>query len=78
MVSSIWSVPYCLWEIPEREFPVRESAAEKMRFAVRYAVLAPSGHNSQPWLFRVADKGLELWADNTELCRWSTRKNGKW
>lgn len=32
---------------------------------VRHAVRAPSGHNSQPWRFRLRDDLLELWADRT-------------
>ena len=32
---------------------------------VRHAVRAPSGHNSQPWRFRLRDDVLELWADRT-------------
>jgi hypothetical protein len=30
---------------------------------VRAAILAASPHNTQPWLFRVADSGIELYAD---------------
>ncbi|MGB5986470.1 MAG: nitroreductase family protein [Desulfobacterales bacterium] len=30
---------------------------------VRYAVLAPSSHNTQPWRFEVADTSLRLYAD---------------
>ncbi|MHB0949718.1 MAG: Acg family FMN-binding oxidoreductase [Gemmatimonadaceae bacterium] len=33
--------------------------------AVRHAVRAPSGHNAQPWRFRLHDDLLELWADRT-------------
>jgi len=32
---------------------------------VKYAVLAPSSHNAQPWLFRVASGALELYADRS-------------
>ena len=36
---------------PPRTLPVRDRA----RFALHYAVLAPSVHNTQPWRFRVRD-----------------------
>lgn len=32
---------------------------------LKYAVLAPSSHNTQPWLFRVTAEALELFADRT-------------
>ena len=32
---------------------------------LNYAVLAPSGHNTQPWLFSVSDGEVELRADRT-------------
>lgn len=41
------------------------SDAEFLRFIVNYAILAPSGHNTQPWLFRVRDGELQLLADRT-------------
>ena len=47
------------------EFPLTGTAAEKLRAAVRYAVHAPSSHNSQPWQFRIRDSSLELRADRT-------------
>jgi len=46
------------------EFPITGTTSEKLRAAVKYAVRAPSSHNSQPWLFRItADDALELRAD---------------
>jgi hypothetical protein len=45
------------------EFPLTGTPAEKFRAALRFAVLAPSSHNSQPWLFRMAGDDLELLAD---------------
>lgn len=47
------------------EFPLTGSADDKLRAAVKYAVLAPSSHNAQPWLFRVAAGALELYADRS-------------
>lgn len=36
-----------------------------VRKAIEWAVLAPSSHNTQPWLFRVLQHQVELWADRT-------------
>src|SRR5262245_12870705 len=41
------------WTVRAADFPRRGSAADKLRFLLNYAVLAPSAHNTQPWLFRL-------------------------
>jgi hypothetical protein len=54
------------WDIKEDEFPKKEAMPEKINFILKYAILAPSGHNSQPWLFKIAgDNTIELYADRT-------------
>lgn len=32
---------------------------------IRYATLAPNGHNTQPWMFRVADRRIDILPDFT-------------
>lgn len=49
----------------EADFPANGSDLEKLRFLVNYAVLAPSSHNSQPWLFITHDNHIALHADRT-------------
>lgn len=53
------------WSVAEGDFPVDGSVSEQARFLVQYAVLAPSGHNTQPWLFKVSNDRIELYADRT-------------
>ena len=53
------------WKVSEQDFPQSGRAEEKLRFLLNYAVLAPSGHNTQPWLFRVRNDEVELHADRT-------------
>ena len=53
------------WHVAESAFPRQGTAAEQLRFLVSYAVLAPSSHNTQPWLFRAVDGALELYADRS-------------
>lgn len=48
-----------------REFPEDGRPLEKLAFVLRHAVQAPSSHNSQPWLFRLRDDSVELYADRT-------------
>lgn len=45
---------YHAWEVTDAEFPRGGSTEEQVRFLVRYAVLAPSAHNTQPWTFVVS------------------------
>lgn len=53
------------WSVSEDHFPSFGSIKEKFKFFVRYAILAPSGHNTQPWIFEVHDESLNLYADRT-------------
>jgi nitroreductase len=53
------------WRVAAKDFPHDGSTEEKLHFLLRYAVLAPSSHNTQPWLFRVRDSQVELYADRT-------------
>jgi len=43
----------------------RLKARPVLRFTLRYAILAPSSHNSQPWLFHVDGNAVEVYADRT-------------
>lgn len=45
------------------EFPDLGTLDEQILFALHYAVRAPSTHNSQPWLFRIGAKTVEVHAD---------------
>jgi nitroreductase len=40
-------------------------AAERLRFLLQWAVLAPSRHNTQPWLFEIAGDELRVYADTS-------------
>lgn len=52
------------WSVLESDFPREGGTPSKIAFLLRYAILAPSSHNTQPWLFRIAgDNAVELYAD---------------
>lgn len=53
------------WHVSEAGFPQQGSRSEQFRHLLHYAVVAPSGHNTQPWLFRVTNDAVELFADRT-------------
>jgi hypothetical protein len=51
------------WTVQASEFPGEASATDKLRFALNYAITAPSNHNTQPWLFRLHGDKVDLIAD---------------
>lgn len=53
------------WNISQLQFPPSASSSEILRFLLNYAVLAPSGHNTQPWLFQINRDVLEFYADRS-------------
>lgn len=52
-------------EIDGNMFSETKTAAEKLRFLLHYAILAPSNHNTQPWLFDLNGDRIELRADRS-------------
>lgn len=56
------------WSIRREDFPKKGTIEDQIKFVLSYAILAPSTHNSQPWLFKIQagfckiyyDKNLKL------------------
>ncbi len=55
------------WNIKESDFPSNGSSEDKLTFLLRYAVLAPSSYNAQPWRFSVNGSEIRLFADESRL-----------
>lgn len=53
------------WNFDDDDFYELESPREQIEFLLRYAVLAPSAHNQQPWSFQITPQGVEVFADTT-------------
>lgn len=55
------------WQISTDDLPndPTTTAEEKLWFALNFAVLAPSNHNTQPWRFRIHGLDVDLLADRT-------------
>ena len=53
------------WKVDAAHFPTEETRSARLEALVRYAVLAPSTHNTQPWRFRVRQDALEVFADRS-------------
>ncbi len=55
------------WALREADYPAHGSGFEKLTFLLRYAILAPSNRNTQPWNFTVGRDQISLHSD---LSRW--------
>lgn len=62
---------YSAWTISADTFDHAWSAAQKLQFFTKYAVLAPSGHNSQPWAFDTNGDTLLLRFDSRRRLNYS-------
>ena len=51
------------WNVREEEYPSQGSIEEKLKFLLRYAVLAPSGPNTQPWKLSQRGSRVSVLAD---------------
>ena len=52
-----------VWEVAEEDFPEAGSIESQLCFLLRYAILAPSTKNSQPWAFSIQGNRIHLIAD---------------
>ncbi|MCX5975409.1 MAG: hypothetical protein NTV33_00875 [Coprothermobacterota bacterium] len=51
------------WQIVEDQFPQGTPQEEQSRFLLRYAILAPSSHNTQPWKFSLQGTRIRIFTD---------------
>ncbi len=51
------------WAIREDDYPSSGSKMDRFTFLLRYAVLAPSVYNTQPWVFAVTDQGIRIFVN---------------
>ncbi len=49
--------------IDVHDFPVKKSISAKIQFLLEYAILAPSTHNTQPWIFHIDAHSLFITPD---------------
>ena len=56
-------------ELDPSGFPEGGAPREQLAFLLRYAVLAPSTHNTQPWLFGLSDAEVTIHADERRWLR---------
>lgn len=54
---------YAPWDIDVSAFPEKGSVNDQLKFLIGFAILAPSGHNSQPWEFVIKNNSIEFWVN---------------
>lgn len=54
---------YAPWSIGVDAFPEKGNLAEQLKFLLGFSILAPSGHNSQPWEFTIKNNSIEFWVN---------------
>jgi nitroreductase len=59
----IHATPRSAWDIDATQFDYAAPLEAQLRFALHYAVLAPSNHNTQPWRFMIDRNRVQLCAD---------------
>lgn len=66
---------YSSWVINEKEFPDTGTFEEKVRFLLRYALLAPSSFNVQPWKFKITKDKIYIKPDFSRRLPTSDKDN---
>src|SRR3989344_196954 len=54
---------YKAWQIDIKDFYNLKETNDKLRFLIRFGILAPSSHNAQPWNFSVDDEEIDILLD---------------
>jgi hypothetical protein len=51
------------WDVQESDFPSEGTLFDKLKFLLKYGVLAPSGPNTQPWKLSIRGNEVSIIAD---------------
>ncbi|MEO8147121.1 MAG: hypothetical protein ABI723_05755 [Bacteroidia bacterium] len=51
---------YRAWDIDISQFPENGNINDQLLFLLKFVMLAPSGHNSQPWLLSVKENSVDF------------------
>jgi nitroreductase len=57
------------WQVTEHNFPSSRDETQRLAFLLRYAVLAPSSHNTQPWKFAIGRDEIVLFVNKDRWLR---------
>ncbi len=51
------------WDIDIEDFYHQPTETDTLKFLLKFAILAPSTHNSQPWKFKIIENRIEVYID---------------
>jgi nitroreductase len=66
---------YEAWTVDYKEFYKLTDTNDKLKFLLRFALLAPSSHNSQPWRFNVVGNQIVIYPEESRELRKSDKNN---
>ena len=55
--------------INHEDFFNKQTSGEKIKFMLQYGVLAPSTHNSQPWLFKIEENSCKIFVNKEKIIK---------
>lgn len=58
-----------VWKINSNDYPRSGSLRDKVNFWLRYAILAPSAHNTQPWRCQLHGSILDIYRDEAHMLK---------
>lgn len=62
-------------EIDNKTFVLNRNPKDKIHLLLRYAILAPSTHNTQPWLFKIGKDYCDIFFDKSKKLPHTDKKN---
>lgn len=63
------------WKLNHNDFYQLANEADRLKFLLRFALLAPSSHNSQPWRFRIDSNKIVVYPEEKRELRKSDKNN---
>ncbi|MDO8590705.1 MAG: hypothetical protein Q7R65_01865 [bacterium] len=72
--SHMKALNYKPWDLKISDFPENNDLRAQIIFLLRFAILAPSGHNSQPWEFQVKENNIFILVNKERSLAYSDPK----
>lgn len=64
---------YQYWTTTPQDYPRNLSLSERLKFILKYGLIAPNSHNTQPWKFAVGPNYIDIFPDLNRTLAYSDR-----